>query len=100
MRSNVPEKLLKVMEDIDAKGDVPLTRLTVLKKWFEWQGRLPAFAIWVAGRATAHQGKTKGEAAVLFGEARKLLAGVDRLRPDLDRMTAKAIHDRMKKVSE
>jgi hypothetical protein len=58
---------------------------------------LPAFAIWVAGRATAHKGKTKGEAAVLFGEARKLLVGVDKLRPDLDRMAAKAIHDRLKK---
>jgi hypothetical protein len=35
MRTAVPEKILNVIDDIDTYGNVPLTRLTVLKKWFE-----------------------------------------------------------------
>ena len=35
MRTAVPEKLLKIVDEIQANGDVPITRLTVLKKWFE-----------------------------------------------------------------
>ena len=76
MRTNVPEKLLAIVDDIDAKGDASLTRLTILKKWFERPGRLVPFALWVADRASSRKGKTKGEAAELFREARGLLKGV------------------------
>ncbi len=48
MRTNIPEKLLKIVEEIDERGDANLTRLAVLKKWFERPERLSAFAIWVA----------------------------------------------------
>jgi len=47
MRTNVPEKLLKVVEEIDAHGQANLTRLVVLKKWFEPPRCLSALAIWV-----------------------------------------------------
>ena len=53
---------------------MPLTRLTVLKKWFEQRPeRLQAFGLWVARRAAGHKGKTKGEHGELLDEARKLL---------------------------
>ena len=48
MRTNIPEKLLKIADAIAEQGNVPLTRLTVLKEWFERPGRLLAFAVWVA----------------------------------------------------
>ncbi len=73
MRTAVPEKILKIIEDIDARGNVSLTRLTVLKKWFEAPGRLSAFGLWLARRASGRKGKTKGEAGRLLDETRVLL---------------------------
>ena len=96
MRTNVPEKLLKVVEEIDAHGQAELTRLTVLKKWFERSRRLSAFAIWVATRATSRKGKTGGVAAQLFLEARAMLAGLDKLRPNVNRRAAQQLHDRLR----
>ncbi len=73
MRTRVPERLLTIVEEIDAHGSASLTRLTVLKKWFEHPGRLPAFGLWVAKRAAGRKGKTKDEAGALLDEARALL---------------------------
>ena len=50
MRTDVPEKLQAIVEEIDAQGSASLTHLTVLKKWFEHPGRLPAFGLWIAKR--------------------------------------------------
>lgn len=52
MQMPVPEKLLNIVEDIDAAGSANLTRLTVLKKWFDRPERKTAFAMWGAHRAT------------------------------------------------
>jgi hypothetical protein len=35
MRTQVPEKLIKIADQIKEGGSVALTKLTVLKKWFE-----------------------------------------------------------------
>lgn len=69
MRTNVPEKLLAIVEGINTHGSASLTRLTVLKKWFEHPGRLPAFGLWIAKRAAGRKGKTKAEAGALLDEA-------------------------------
>src|SRR5947207_562565 len=66
MRTNIPEKLSNIVEEIDDRGGASLTRLTVLKKWFERTERLSAFAIWIATRAVSRQGKTSGAAAKLY----------------------------------
>lgn len=95
MRTIVPEKLLKIIEEIDERGEANLTRLTVLKKWFETPGRMGPFAIWIASQASARKGKTKGEAAELFREARKLLTGIQRHSPQLDHASAKRLHSRL-----
>ena len=73
MRTTVPEKLLKVIDDIDTQGNASLTRLTVLKKWFEHPGRLQVFGLWVARQAAGRKGKTQDGAAALLDEARALL---------------------------
>src|SRR5208283_2417660 len=85
MRTNIPEKLSNIVKEIDDHGSASLTRLTVLKKWFERTERLSAFAIWIATRAVSRQGKTSGAAAKLLREARGMLAGLDRLHSQLDR---------------
>ena len=96
MRTNVPEKLLKIVDEIDAGGNANLAKLAVLKKWFEQPERLSAFAIWVAARAVSRKGKTTGVAAELFREARKLLSGADKIRPKLDKDAAQLVHDRLR----
>ena len=83
MRTSVPEKLLKLADDIAVERNVSLTRLTVLKKWFERPERLSAFALWVAQRAISRKGKTIGEAAKLFRESKAMLGDLDRFRPSL-----------------
>jgi len=96
MLPKVSEKLLKIVEEIDERGNAGLTRLTVLKKWFERSGRLSAFAIWMAAGAGSRKGKTGGAAGGFFSEARKLLTGVNPLRPALNREAAKSLHDRLR----
>ncbi len=96
MRTNIPEKLLKIVEEIDENGNASLTSLTVLKKWLERPERLSAFAIWVAARAVSRKGKTTGAAAELFRAARTLLVGLDKIRPELDRQAAQTLHDHLR----
>jgi hypothetical protein len=95
-QSTVPEKLLRVVDEIDARGSANLTRLTVLKKWFERAGRLSAFALWVAARASSRKGKTSGAAAELFREARTLLHGLDKVHPKPNRAKAQDLHGRLR----
>lgn len=97
MRTDVPEKLLAIVEEIDTHGFANLTRLTVLNKWFEHPGRLPAFGLWIAKRAAGRKGKTKGAAGALMDEARALL-GTTATREGFLRAVepgaAKLLHDR------
>jgi len=97
MRTAIPEKILKIIEDIDAQGNASLTRLTVMKKWFEAPGRLSAFGLWLARRAAGRKGKTKGAAGALLDETRALL-GTSSTRESLfqqiDRAAAENLHDR------
>src|SRR6185369_11337689 len=97
MRTQVPEKLQAIVEEIDAHGSASLTRLTVLKKWFEHPGRLPAFGLWIAKRAAGRKGKTKAAAGALVDEARALL-GTTATREGFLRAVepgaAKLLHDR------
>lgn len=97
MRTAVPEKVLAIIDEIDAEGNASLTRLTVLKKWFERPGRLSMFGLWVARRAAGRKGKTQGEHGALLVEASKLL-GPASIRESFfaqpDRRAAQDLHDR------
>jgi len=101
MRTAVPEKIQKIIVDIDTKGNASLTRLTVLKKWFEHPGRLSAFGLWIARRAADRKVKTKADAAALLNETRVLLgtaATRESLFQKIDRASAKSLHDRARAV--
>lgn len=96
MRTEVPEKLLAIVDEIDSRGSANLTGLAVLKKWFEHPGRLSAFGLWVAKRAAGRKGKTKGEAGRLLDEARALLGSTATFKDFLrvvDRGLAEQLHD-------
>jgi hypothetical protein len=96
MRTNVPKKILKIVDEIDAHGHASLTRLTVLKKWFDQLRRLGGFALWVAFQAKSRKGKTAGVAGDLFRETGVLLAKFDPYTPDVDRAVAEQLHNRLR----
>ncbi len=93
MRTAIPEKLLTIVAEIKEHGSVNLTRLIVLKKWFEHPHRLSSFAIFVAKRASGKKGKTTGEAAKLFRNARVLFKGVNVLYPVVSKKQAEKLHE-------
>jgi len=100
MRTTVPEKLLKIIDDIDTQGNASLTRLTVLKKWFERSGRLSAFGLWVARQAAGRKDKTQDGAGALLDETRALLGSAatrKSLFQQIDRKAAQSLHDRARK---
>jgi hypothetical protein len=94
--TEVSEKLFQIIDDIDLHGRAELTRLTVLKKWFDRSERLVPFAVWVAARATSRKGKAKGDAATLFSEARGLLKDLNELRPEFDQAAARRLYSRLR----
>jgi len=97
MRTNVPEKLIKIADQIEKSGSASLTRLTVLKKWFEQDlKRLPSFALFIARRAASRKDETTSEAAELFLEASKLLRETDIYDPQLPREEAINLYERLK----
>ena len=96
MRTNIPEKLLNIIEEIENTGQASLTRLTVLKKWFATPHRLAAFAIFIAKRACSRKGKSAPETVELFKEARALLSNATLLNPELDRQQAESLYHRLK----
>jgi hypothetical protein len=93
--TDISEKLRKIAAEIGEHGNANLTRLTVLKKWFGYPGRLSPFAIWVANQAIESKAKTGVEATTFFRQARALLVKVDPYNPKVDRGSAKALHDRL-----
>ena len=98
MRTSAPEKIIKIIDEIDAKGNANLTRLTVLKKWFEHPGRLPAFGLWVAARAASRKGETTGAAGQLFDEACALLAKCEMGAPGPGRASAEDLYNRLRSL--
>lgn len=96
MRTQVPEKLISIADQIKEGGSVALTKLTVLKKWFERPSRLSAFAIFIAKQACSRKGKTTRDANILFLESRQLLAEVNVYTPNIPRVEAEKLHRRLR----
>ncbi len=99
MRSNIPEKVIQLINEIDRLGQADPAGLTVMRKWLDDPPRLLAFAVWVAQRTAARKGKTTGTAGALLDETRALLPseyGEGRVRPSPDRAVAAELHARFK----
>lgn len=95
MRTNVPEKLLKISLDIKQNGPQNVTRLTVLKSWFSDSDRLASFAVFIAKRASGRKGKSKGDAATLFIDTRNLLKNAKDVRPRISADKAKDLYQKL-----
>jgi hypothetical protein len=74
MPTPIQGRLRSVIAEIAHSGHANQTRLTILNKWFERPGRLPLFGLWMASRALAGEEAAGGSAAILYAEARQLLA--------------------------
>jgi hypothetical protein len=90
--SRISDKLCEIAAAIDRRGSANLTRLTVLKRWFEVSSHLSSFAIFIADQASRQKTKTTREAAELFRDARTLLADVDVFSPKIPRAAATRLH--------
>jgi hypothetical protein len=89
--ANTSRKLQKVVADIKECGRGNLTRLIILKKWFEAPHRLPSFGVFIAIQAS-RQTKETEKVAELFDEAREVLADVNVFEPDIPRPDAARLH--------
>ena len=94
-RTKLSDRLKDILSAIDERGSAELTKLTVLKKWFEVSSRLSSFGIFIADQASRQNAKTTKEAAELFHEARTLLADVDVFAPKIPRTAAQTFHARL-----
>src|SRR4051812_19170398 len=90
--NDVCHKLRKIVTDIHEGGNASLTRLTVLKKWFEVPNRLHSFGIFIASKASSRGSGMTDETVALFREARELLAGVDLFSPSIPRARSEGLH--------
>jgi hypothetical protein len=95
VRTNIPEKIVSILRDIDQVGSQELTRLTVLKKWFQAPSRAKSFAIFVAKRASSRSGKVGSYEEELFRLSRKLLNGVNVVKPSVDKRKARGLYRKL-----
>ena len=93
--NDVSHKLQKIVTDIHEGGNVSLTRLTVLKKWFEVPNRLRSFGIFIASIASSRGSEMTDETAALFCKARVLLADIDLFSPNIPRGRAECLHAKL-----
>jgi hypothetical protein len=95
MQKNISEKLRHIATDIKEHGHANLTRLTVLKKWFEAPSRIMSFGAFIAIQASRQTRQTTKKAEQLLCEAREILADVDLFVPKIPNDSAKRLHARL-----
>jgi len=91
LRTDIPEKLLRIASDIENKGPQELTRLTILKRWFKDPLQLSSFAIFIAKRACSRKGKAKSEEATFFKKTSELLKNAPVCDPHISVNEAKSL---------
>jgi hypothetical protein len=78
-RVSTSEKIRRIVHDIDLRGNAPLTRLTVLKKWLEAPNRLLALGLWITSRAATDNAGKEPEAAALIEKAQVFFTRAERI---------------------
>ena len=78
MPTTIHDKLASIIAEIERTGSAETQRLTVLKKWFESEDRLQAFARWMIERITTEGAASSSESAALLQEARANLDKANR----------------------
>jgi hypothetical protein len=90
--ADISRKLQKIIADIHECGHASVTRLTVLKKWFEIPDRVPFFGVSIAKQTLKQVGKATKEAVELLHEASEMLADVDVFDRNIPRNDAISLH--------
>jgi len=91
----ISKKLHKIVIDIEESGYANLTRLTVLKKWFEIPNRLPSFGIFIAIEASRRTRETTKEESDLFREAKEIFKNNDVFETNISREGAARLQARL-----
>jgi hypothetical protein len=91
----ISKKFQKIVTDIKESGYANLSRLTVLKKWFEMPNRVSSFGIFIALEASRRECKTTEEEGILFREAKQILENADIFEAHIPRASAKRLLDRL-----
>jgi hypothetical protein len=95
MPKTIHDKLAAIIAGIEQTGSAETTRLTVLKKWFEHEGRLTAFALWMIERVIREAKVSSPEADTLLKETETLLHGASD-EGDFDRNAVRSLHQRLR----
>lgn len=95
MALTIHQKLASIITEIDRDGFAELVRLSVLKKWFDKPGRLIAFALWIAEKATTGEAPASEPEAALLAQVRALLVDIQ-ARSDLNPRAMQELHGRLK----
>lgn len=97
MKKTTTDKILLLIGEIEATGFQNTTRLTVIKKWLEGEGRLHSFAAFMAKKVLSRKRAAKDpQEGALLAQARELFEGVDAFGPKLDKKAAEKLYDRLK----
>ena len=91
MPTEIPEKIVSILRDIEELGSQEPTRLVVLKKWFQVPSRLRFFGVFIAQRASCRGGKGKAGEKELFILTKTLLRGIDVYKPSIDKRKARKL---------
>lgn len=97
MKKTITDKILLLIGEIEATGFQNTTRLTLIKKWLEGEGRLHSFAAFVARKGLSRKRAAKDlQEQALFAQAEELFEGIDVFRPLLDEKAADELYGRLK----
>jgi hypothetical protein len=99
-RVSTSEKIRQIVHDIDLRGNAPLTRLMVLKKWLEAANRLPALGLWIASQAATDNAGKEPEEAALIEKARVCLQGLNEAGNRDRRLNRRSIEALQKEASQ
>ena len=95
MPKTIHDKFAAIIAGIEQSGSAETMRLTVLKKWFEHEGRLTAFAVWMIARVIEEAKVSSPEAEALLEETKTLL-GDGGEKGHLDRAVARSLRQRLR----
>jgi hypothetical protein len=91
----IHDKLAAILTAIEENKSAETRRLTVLKKWFEREGRLAAFALWMIGRVSSDARVSAPEAQALLEETKTLFSSAG-AQGHFDRIAARLLHQRLR----
>lgn len=91
----IHDKLAAIIASIEQHGSAETMRLTVLKKWFEQDGRRSAFALWMIERVSSEAKVSSPEAEALLKETETLFSGASD-KGDLDRAAVRSLYQRLR----